>query len=106
MSTKQPQWLKQKEEYYDKNPQQSFFKIEEGNNEIEIDMTYSPVVVPTTDKEKYPNDRIKYLLTNGVYLTVPIGLDRQIVQALMAGKTKINIVRIGTGKSSRYKVMP
>lgn len=96
---KVPKWVETKKEYNDEHPQDEYQTLQEGNTLVEIDLTFSPIEVAG----KF-NKRMKYLLTNGKFLTVPMGLDRQIIDKLANGENKFTITRIGKEKDSRYKV--
>jgi hypothetical protein len=100
MSAKIPQWVTKTKIEYDNNPKVEYQNLQEGNNEVEIDMTK-----PCEEIEGKFNKRMKYYLINGKILTVPMGLDRQIIERLAQGITKFTILRIGKEKDSRYKVL-
>jgi len=109
MAQLKQEWIKKRAEQYAQNPKTSNYQVlVQGLNKIEIDMSIPPTEALSTYKNertgKFPT-KTTYTLIGGKLLTVPEGLDREIVAKLMEGITAITINRIGTEKQTRYQVV-
>ncbi len=102
-------WLQKRADNYLQNPKTSkFFTLAQGVNVVEIDVDVPPAEAKSTYKNEKTGEypvKTTYTLKNGLFLTVPEGLDREIVAKLVNGETKITIVRNGVEKNTRYQVV-
>ncbi|MCJ7805245.1 hypothetical protein MUP46_01195 [Patescibacteria group bacterium] len=97
-----PEWIKTRSEQHKHDRSSEYFRIPEGESEIEIDETQAPEEVEGNFGTQYlyqvKAEGKKYKLTVGKMLDV------MIIKALIKGINPMTVIRAGTGIQTRYSI--
>jgi hypothetical protein len=108
LSTKLPKWILDHNAKNEETAKNSvFFKLPEGETEIQVDLSEAPKELQKAGLDKIVRTRWQYrIVVNGESKILEVGkqLDTQIIQALMKGLNPMVVIRAGKDIKSKYSV--
>jgi hypothetical protein len=97
-----PEWIKTRSVQQKQDTSSEYFKIPEGESEIEINELQAPEEVEGNFGKQY----MYYIKADGKRYKLTVGkmLDVMIIKALMKGINPMIVIRAGTGIQTRYSI--